>query len=120
DEATEAVTARFYQSLPSAYLALGVRGNKACKEDIGFHIEFFRSVLEFGLLEPYIAYLRWLCVVLGTRNIPHDHVALSLEWLEQFYADRLRGEEAETVTSALRAARLGLLEPTSAIAPGPA
>ena len=85
-DAVGAVTERFYSTLGSVYAQFGPRGREACREDLTFHLEFLRPVLEFGLLGPMVEYLRWLASVLAARSIPAEHLALSLDWLGEFFA----------------------------------
>ena len=109
-EAVGAVTERFYTTLGSAYEQFGPRGRDACREDLTFHLEFLRPVLEFGLLQPMVDYLCWLSSVLKARAIPAEHVTMSLEWLAAFFTERMDGTEGAAVTAALLAARTGFLE----------
>ncbi|MDZ7728750.1 MAG: hypothetical protein U5Q44_11445 [Dehalococcoidia bacterium] len=62
-EAVAAVTARFYETHGSAYERFGPGGREACREDLAFHLEFLRPVLEFGLVQPMVDYLEWLASV---------------------------------------------------------
>ena len=48
------------------------------------------------------------------RSIPHDHVALSLEWLAAFFSRRMPGNEGSVVADALDAARSAFLRAVSA------
>lgn len=104
-EAVEAVTERFYATHGADYEQFGARGRQACREDLDFHLEFLRPVLEFGLLAPMVDYLRWLATVLATRDVPTGHLALSLDWLAEFFAARLAGKDKETVVAALEDAK---------------
>jgi MerR family transcriptional regulator, light-induced transcriptional regulator len=113
-DAVDAVTARFYSTHGSVYEQYGPRGRAACREDLGFHLEFLRPVLEFGMLSPMVDYLCWLGSVLEARAVPVKHVALSLEWLAKFFADHMDAQEAAVVTFALQAARAGFLNSADA------
>jgi methanogenic corrinoid protein MtbC1 len=121
NEAVNAVTERFYATLGSAYERFGPSGRKACREDLAFHLEFLRPVLEFGLLKPMVDYLRWLDSVLAARTIPSEHLALSLDWLAEFFAGQMAAADAAIVVAALQAARRQFLTddaiPTSLPAP---
>jgi methanogenic corrinoid protein MtbC1 len=120
-EAVSAVTERFYATHNSAYQWSGVSGIEACREDLAFHLEFLRPVLEFGLLQPMVDYLGWLASVLGARGISAGHLALSLDWLAEFFSARLEASEAVVVAAALHAARTSFLEagiiPAAPVAP---
>ncbi len=56
-DAVHTVTARFYAAHGSAYARFGPRGRDACGEDLAFHLEFLRPVLEFGMVAPMVDYL---------------------------------------------------------------
>ncbi|MGZ5978585.1 MAG: cobalamin B12-binding domain-containing protein [Isosphaeraceae bacterium] len=117
DDAVEAVVGRFDQISPASYGTFGERGRAACREDIGYHLEFLRPALEFGILQPFVDYVRWLAVVLETRGIPAEHLTLSLDWLTEFFTARLPGEDAEPVVVALNAARTALRDPSNYVPP---
>ncbi len=87
--AITAVTERFYATHGSLYEKFGPQGRDACRQDLGFHLEFLRPVLEFGLLQPMVDYLCWLADVLAARAIPNEHLALSLDWLGEFFAENM-------------------------------
>lgn len=105
DEAVSAVTNRFYAEHGSVYERFGPRGRAACREDLSYHLEFVRPVLEFGLVAPMVDYLCWLDAVLTMRNIPAEHLALSLDWLGDFFVSRLDEAEGTIVRDAFASAR---------------
>jgi len=104
-DAVGAVAKRFYETHGSAYARFGERGRTACREDLAFHLEFLRPVLEFGQLKPMVDYLCWLNGVLTARSIPADHLELSLDWLAEFFVAHLDAADGTTVAAALHAAR---------------
>ena len=118
-DAVNAVTERFYTTHGSAYERFGPRGRDACREDIAFHLEFIRPVLEFGLLQPMVDYLSWLGSVLSARAIPAEHLALSLDWLAEFFAGHMDPEDAAVVSASLQAARTKFLEAGKTLATPP-
>ncbi len=110
-EAVDTVVGRFDQ-FPSTSIAMfGERGRAACREDIGYHLEFLRPVLEFGILQPFLDYVKWLSTLLATRGVPPSHLALSLEWLLDFYADRLTDDDLGPIKTALNAGLAALRDP---------
>ncbi len=113
--AIEAVTSRFYADHASVYAAYGERGREACREDLGFHLEFLRPVLEFGIAAPMVDYLRWLAGVLSSRNVPVEHLGLSLDWLAEFFEEQLAPADAAIVRAALSQARDGLQAPADSV-----
>lgn len=104
-DAATAVTRRFYATHGSVYERFGDRGHEACREDLAFHLEFLRPVLEFGFLQPMVDYLCWLGSVLAGRGIPTEHLAQSLDWLADYFAQAMEPEEGAVVVAALLAAR---------------
>jgi methanogenic corrinoid protein MtbC1 len=102
-EAVSAVSERFYATLGSVYMQFGSRGQDACREDLTFHLEFLKPVLQFGLLAPMVDYLYWLASVLAARGIPADHLALSLDWLSEFFSKHMGALDGAIVTAALEA-----------------
>jgi MerR family transcriptional regulator, light-induced transcriptional regulator len=107
--AVSAVTERFYSTFGSVYAQFGARGRVACREDLAFHLEFLKPVLEFGLLVPMVEYLRWLASVLASRAIPADHLALALDWLGEFFAAHMDATDGALVIAALLAVRTEFL-----------
>jgi MerR family transcriptional regulator, light-induced transcriptional regulator len=108
NEGVEEVVGRFDRTSPASYGTSGERGRAACKEDIGYHLEFLRTALEFGIVRPLHVYVRWLAGVLSARGIPAKDLATSLDWLAEFFAARLPDEEAGPVVAALNAAKTAM------------
>ncbi len=104
-DAVSAVTERFYTTHATAYAKFGERGREACREDLAFHLEFLRPVLEFGLLQPMVDYLCWLSSVLKARSIPAGHLGLSLDWLAEFFMAHMDAADGAVVAAALHEAR---------------
>jgi MerR family transcriptional regulator, light-induced transcriptional regulator len=109
-DAIKAVTERFHADLGSDYARFGPRGREACREDLSFHLEFLRPVLEFGLLQPMVDYLRWLTDVLATRGIPATHLPQSLDWIGEFFASAMDAPDGEIVVTALHRTKARMLE----------
>jgi methanogenic corrinoid protein MtbC1 len=117
NQAVDAVTQRFYEAHGATYVRFGPRGREACREDLAFHLEFLRPALEFGALQPMVDYLAWLGGVLAARAIPVEHLALSLAWLGEFFAERMDGADGAKVAAALDAAKTKFLALGQAVAP---
>ncbi len=109
-DAVGAVAERFYATHGSVYEQFGPRGREACREDLGFHLGFLRPVLEFGAVEPLVDYLCWLESVLAARAIPVEHLALSLEWLAEFFSEKMDAGDGAAVSTALMSARTKFLD----------
>lgn len=114
--AIDTVTQRFYTTHGSIYAQFGERGRQACRQDLAFHLEFLRPVLEFGITQPMVDYLRWLSTVLSTRDVPAEHLPLSLDWLSEFYADAMPEEDGAIVVAALDRTKSEFLKPNDALA----
>ncbi len=117
-DAVGVVTERLYAMHGPTYAQSGTRGRDACREDLAFHLDFLRPVLAFGLLQPMVEYLCWLGSMLAARAIPLTHVALSLDLLGEFFAERMAASDGAVVSTALRAARVAFLN-AEAIPPAP-
>jgi len=107
--AISAVTERFHTEHEAIYAQFGSAGREACREDLAFHLEFLQPVLEFGVPDPMVEYLRWLAGVLGARNIPVEHVVLSLDWLAEFFTLNMDAADARVVAQALHVSRAEFL-----------
>jgi methanogenic corrinoid protein MtbC1 len=105
-DAVNAVTEQVYIQHSALYERLGANAKEACREDLQFHLEFLRPVLEFGLLQPMVDYLQWLNNVLTSRAIPTEHLNQSLDWLAEFFAQHMEPPHGPIVVAALEAARL--------------
>jgi len=106
--AVDTVSGRFYAEMSSFYLRFGDQGRQSCSEDIQFTLDFLRPVLEFGFLQPFVDYLRWLCSILAARNIPAEHVVTSIDWIGDYYGAHLSESGSGKFLSAVRAAKDGL------------
>jgi methanogenic corrinoid protein MtbC1 len=103
------VTERFF-SMPNANVGhFGAGERDAFREDLSFQLDLLRPVLEFGLLAPIVDYLSWLSGVLEARDTPPDRLAMSLEWLAEFFVANMEASDADVVKAALMEARAGLL-----------
>lgn len=108
DTLASEVGERFQREFPAFYERFGDHGRAACVEDVGYHLDFLATTLEFGALAPFADYLHWLASVLAARGIPTDHLALSLDWLAESLAAHLPPEVAGPAAAALADARTAL------------
>jgi|GEM_PF-2187507 len=72
-------------AFPEVHARFNAGGRKACSEPLGYHLEFFRPVLETGDVTPFVGYLAWLVQVLRSRGVPHASVERSLDDLSTFF-----------------------------------
>ncbi|MBY0242468.1 MAG: cobalamin-dependent protein [Burkholderiaceae bacterium] len=100
-DAIRHVAEKFQADPAGIYARYGERGREACREDLGYHLEFLRPVLEFGIIEPMVDYLRWLANVLSSRGIPSEHLLLSLDWLGDFLATKMEHADGQTVLATI-------------------
>jgi len=108
-DAVDSVTARFYKEHLQLYASFGARGREACREDLAFHLDFLRPVLEFGEVQPMVDYLHWLSQVLESRGVPSQHLVQSLEWLAAFFEGQAQPKVGPAIHQALLAVRAGFL-----------
>jgi len=106
-DAIAAVTERLYDAHGSVYAQFGPHGRAACRQDLSFHLEFLQGVLEFGIMQPMVDYLVWLGSVLEARAVSSSHLALSLDWLGEFFVAKMDAVDGGAIASALRGAREG-------------
>jgi methylmalonyl-CoA mutase cobalamin-binding domain/chain len=118
-DAVRAVTEQLYAAHGPSYADFGPGGRQSCSEDLAYHLEFLRTVLEFGHLQPMLDYLRWLASVLTARSIPVEHVALSLDLLARYFAKHMDAISGSVVSSALHTARSRFLESEDQLAASP-
>jgi len=116
-EAAKVVTDRFYATHGTLYRQFGLRGREACREDLAFHLEFLRPVLEFGFVQPMVDYLCWLADVLAARAVPVEHLALSLDWLGEYFTEHMASADGAIVAAALLTARDRFLQADRPVAP---
>ncbi len=114
DDAVRAVAERFHATYAAEYERFGARGREATREDLAFHLEFLRPVLEFGLLQTMVDYLRWTHGVLAARSVPVAHLALSVEWLAEYFAAHMDPAHGAVVAGSLRAACAGYVAAAAA------
>jgi methanogenic corrinoid protein MtbC1 len=102
-DAASSVARRFFAdaTLDAARLEL----RRLTQQYLAFHLEFLKPVLQFGLLNPMVEYLRWLSDVCAARNIPRDKLAQSLDWLGEYFTARMSVADGAVVCEALQEAR---------------
>jgi methanogenic corrinoid protein MtbC1 len=105
--AITAVTERIFAAPDSIYARVGPDAQEDCQDDLAFHLEFLRPVLEFGLMQPMVDYLVWFAKVLEARGIPSSQLALSLDWLGEFFAAHMDAADGVIVAGALQRVRRG-------------
>ncbi len=110
NEAINAVIEIFHRHYGSDYGQFGERSLEECRDDLTFQLEFLRPVLEFGIVQPMVDYLRWFAQVLASRDAPADHIPISLAAFADFFAAHMEGEDGEIVVTALRQIKQRLID----------
>ncbi len=98
------VSERFYTAHETQYRRFGMSGRKACQQDLEFHLKFLKPTLEFGNVEPFIEYLRWLNEVLLARNIPTAHLVQTLQWLGEYLREQMPERDRDVLDTVLQTA----------------
>lgn len=91
----------------------GARGLGACADDLGLHLDFLDVALEAGTFQPFAEYLDWAHSMLASRGVPSRELALSLDWLEEFFRARMGPAPGGTVGAVLAAGRQAVAEAES-------
>lgn len=71
----ELITTQFIERHPEWKTRFTDAGRKSCLEDACYHVDFLASAIEAGSSESFKTYVRWLCNVLRTRNVPAECVS---------------------------------------------
>jgi len=119
-DAVAAVTTRLHDAYGALDEQAGTADPAASREDLSFHLEFLRPVVEFGLLQPMVDYLLWFANVQTARGMPTVYLTQSLDWLAEYFAERMDAAEAAVVANALWAARKKFVDSCNAPVHAPA
>jgi methanogenic corrinoid protein MtbC1 len=77
----ELITTQFIEQHPEWKTRYTDAGRKSCLEDACYHVDFLASAIEAGSAESFKTYVRWLCNVLRSRNVPAECVSEHLSLL---------------------------------------
>ena len=105
DRAIKVVSERLYSSPGQEFTNFGAADKKHHRDDIGVHLDFLRTVLDTGALDPYIDYLRWFSELLAFRNTPTKSIVKTMVITGDFFVAEMR-QEGRTVERAVSAATL--------------
>jgi len=103
-DAVSAVTRRIYLTREAPFEHYGAGGEAACREDLAFHLEFLRPVLQFGSQAPMIDYLCWQARVLAAKGVSSAHLEVALAELAQYFLRRMDQPAGALVCNALQTA----------------
>ncbi len=104
-KAVNSVTDRIFSLQDGYYQNLGAAGRQLCREELAFHLEFLRPVLEFGILQSMVEYLHWYKSVMTARARPNNFLQQSLDFLAEYFIENMPQAEGHKVADALTAAR---------------
>ena len=96
----EAVVEAMDAARPDMLARYGASARRRCVEDTRFHLEHLAAALEVGDPGEFLAYRRWLGVVLAARGIPEEDVDANLAAIASVLAERY-GESAGAVAAFL-------------------
>ena len=103
-DAVSAVSKRICAAQSALFKQYGPGGETACRDDLTFHLEFLRPVLEFGLQAPMTDYVCWQASVLAARGLPIVQLEVSLSWLAAYFVQHMEPLDGAIVSDALKAA----------------
>ena len=115
-QAVSAVAARLEATHDSVGEPFGIQSQVDFREDLSFHLEFLRPVLEFGMLAPMVDYLRWFASVQAARGMPYGYLNQSLDWLAHYFSETMEPMQGKAVAAAIGAVQVKFLE-SSGIVP---
>ncbi len=103
--AVNTLAARILRDPAFPYAQLGSGGPQACHDDLSFHLEFLRGVLECGLSQTMVEYLLWFKDVLTVRGLPTEHIVTTLDWMAEFYSGQMANDDGKTVAQTVLSVR---------------
>ncbi|MHB1558285.1 MAG: cobalamin B12-binding domain-containing protein [Isosphaeraceae bacterium] len=110
-EVVEVTLAELDRLHPEWEARFGARGRDHCREDLHHHIEYVRTCLETGSVEPFEDYARWLASVLEGRGIAPRHLAESFDLLAAAFGARLDAKDYSAIEAVLGAGIAALERP---------
>jgi hypothetical protein len=100
DALAEAVVHNMQAVHPRMFLRYGAEGHRRCAEDTRFHLEHLAAALDIDDPGEFLAYRRWLGVVLGARGIPEADIDSNFATIASLLAERY-GEAADVAVRLL-------------------
>jgi methanogenic corrinoid protein MtbC1 len=90
----EAVTERQYELRPDLAERYGERGRAHCLKDAEYHLSYLADAIASGSPALFADYVGWAKVMLATRGIPAEDLAVNLETLRDVLRRELPEEMA--------------------------
>lgn len=100
DMLAEAVVQSMQAAHPRMFSRYGAEGHRRCAEDTRFHLEHLAAALDIDDHGEFLAYRRWLSVVLGARGIPEADIDSNFATIASLLAGRY-GEAADVAVRLL-------------------
>lgn len=105
-ELAEAIVKSQYARKPEMAKRYGARGHAHCLQDAHYHLEFLAEAVSVGSITLFLDYVAWAKVMLLTRNIPEEDLALNLECIRdvlvQHMSDQIDSMAVDYVEQCLR------------------
>ena len=89
-----AVVQNMQAAHPRLFARYGAEGQRRCAEDTRFHLEHLAAALDIDDPDEFLAYRRWLGVVLGARGIPETDIDSNFGSIASVLVERY-GEAAD-------------------------
>jgi MerR family transcriptional regulator, light-induced transcriptional regulator len=70
----EAVVEAMRAARPDMFSRYGASGRRRCFEDTQFHLEHLAAALDVDDPGEFVAYRKWLSVVLGAHGVPEEDI----------------------------------------------
>ncbi|MEA2587433.1 MAG: phycocyanin beta chain [Actinomycetota bacterium] len=95
----EAVVQSMQAAHPRMFSRYGAEGHRRCTEDTRFHLEHLAAALDIDDPGEFLAYRRWLSVVLGARGIPEADIDSNFAAIASVLADMGKRQMSRCVFS---------------------
>jgi hypothetical protein len=96
----EAVVQSMQAAHPRLFSRYGDEGHRRCAEDTRFHLEHLAAALDIDDPGEFLAYRKWLSVVLGARGIPEADIDSNFATIASVLAERY-GQAADVAVRLL-------------------
>lgn len=97
------VTDALYAERSDLLERYGPVGRDRCLEDVRYTIDHLIPAVDLAEPPMFATYVRWLDDLLGARHVPRREVTRSLELIDEHARSHLAPDEADAVTSCIRA-----------------
>ena len=95
---------RHAQRSPEVFARYGPFGKIRCREDARFHLDYLSVAVETESPAFFVDYIAWAKVMLASRNVPANDLAMNLRIMREVLNDRLSTETAKAAIAMVNAA----------------